>query len=79
MLYPSVQHEDWAETYGLKIKKRPCLCCKKVFETVVPVAIKGYRGLQTPLHGCGEKYIHSVFIPVEKEEIKFWLDFKYGT
>lgn len=77
-MYPKTNHEDWAKMYGLYIKSRACQKCKKVFETTVPVAIKGYRGLQAPLHECGIKYIHSIFVPVEKEEIKFWMDLKYG-
>lgn len=78
MIYPDVDLKSWCERYGLEIKRRACLHCGQVFETTVPVAVKGYRGLQAPLHECGEKYVGSIFVPVGRKEIKFWMDFKGG-
>lgn len=79
MIYPNIDLKIWAKRYGVKPKSKTCLCCKQEFKTTIPVAIKGYRGLQTPVHKCGERYINSIFVPIEKSEIEFWLNFKYGT
>ena len=79
MLYPDTDCDSWANRYGLSIIKRNCPKCGESFETTIPVAIKGYRGLQSPEHACGQKYANAVFVAVEKEEINFWISVKYGT
>ncbi len=79
MIYPEVDSELWARKHGLPIKMVRCMKCKQEMKMSRPIAIKGYRGFQSELHSCGKRYVRALFIPVGKEERKFWLDFKYGT
>lgn len=70
--------EAYLERHGLTIQNRTCLSCKKDFPVDDPVFIKGYRGLRMKDHGCDKKYLVAIFKPTSKDEIKFWMDFKYG-
>lgn len=79
VLYPKTDYIEWAKRYGISLSERPCPKCKKNFALSTPVALKGYRGLQSLEHDCGPKYVFGIFVPVEREEIQFWLDVKYGT
>ena len=77
-LFPDTDMESWSERYNIKPKEIECIGCKVKFLTTIPVAIKGYRGLCVPEHECGPNYRAAIFVPTDKEEIKYWLNFKYG-
>jgi hypothetical protein len=69
-LYPQVETEKWASTYGLEVRSLICAGCEREVNTTVPFAIGNWRGLLTPEHGCGEK--HRVSIAVEWKNKKEW-------
>jgi hypothetical protein len=52
VVFPNVDPEEWAERYGIEVKEHPCPECGSLFWPTVPIAMKGYRGLQTVYHGC---------------------------
>ena len=78
MLYPETPFEAWSQRYGIKPKTRPCLKCKREFTTTIPIATKGYRGLQAPVHECGPRYAFKTLVAVDREQIEFWMKIKYG-
>ncbi len=67
--------EEWAEKYGIRPKEAFCPRCNIKITTDIPFAIKGYRGLKSADHGCGEIYTRKVMVPTNEEEIKYWADF----
>lgn len=73
MLFPlDTDYRIWAKRYGIGVGKYKCLKCGMDIITNIPFAIKGYRGLKSLDHGCGENYTRKVMTPVGKEEIDFW-------
>lgn len=59
-----IDHKEWARRYNIRIlygiKCPKCYCL--IFLTV-PFATKGYRGLMSEDHGCGERYIRKIAVP----------------
>ena len=73
MLFPVEEnHIHFAEKYGLRIKKANCPSCNVEIETTIPFFIKGYVGLKSEDHGCGEKYTRKIMVAYSKEEKEFW-------
>ena len=73
MLYPLEQdYLTWASRYNLRIATGSCPKCGLEILTNIPFALKGYRGLKSEDHGCGEKYTRKVLIAVDKTEKEFW-------
>ena len=66
--------EEWAERYGLRIKKGNCSNCGLELITNIPFAFQGYRGLKSEDHGCGDKYTWKTFKPVKEKEKLEWAD-----
>lgn len=66
--------EEWAEKYGIRAKEGFCPKCGLKIITDIPFAIKGYRGLKSADHGCGETYTRKVMVPSSDEEKKYWAD-----
>jgi len=73
MLQPIENPVTWANKYGLEIKQANCPKCGILIITDVPFAVKGYRGLKSSDHGCGEMYCRKILTPVSEEEIEFWI------
>lgn len=72
MLIPLEQdYLTWASRYDLRVKTGQCPKCKKEIITNIPFALKGYRGLKSEDHGCGEEFTRKTMIPVDKKEIEF--------
>lgn len=72
MIYPLEQdYLTWASQYDLRVRTGECPKCKKSIITNIPFALKGFRGLKSEDHGCGEEYTRKTMIPVEKAEIDF--------
>lgn len=78
MIYPDIDPVVWAKRYGLKLKERECIKCKHLFLSNIPVAIKGYRGFQIPLHECGPEYQRTTFVPYEQEAKAKWDELIFG-
>ena len=78
MLYPQVEFQTWSERYRIEVKTHACLKCKKEFSTTIPIAIRGYRGLQAPVHECGIRYAFKTLVPVDRKEKEFWIGIRYG-
>lgn len=78
MIYPEVDPKVWSERYGIDLKERECVCCKKNFLSNIAVAIKGYRGFQIPPHGCGAEYLRTTLVPYGKSEKEKWLLALFG-
>lgn len=72
MLYPNTNTKQWTELYNLKPQLKECPCCGKEFLTTIPVALKGYRGLQTEVHECGDEGVVTIFIPIDKSIKDKW-------
>ncbi len=78
MLYPDTDLETWSATYKIQPLMKECPCCGKEFLTTIPVAIKGYRGLQTPTHECGEDGVVCLLVPNDKLEKDKWDNLLFG-
>lgn len=76
MIYPQEPLAEWIEKYNLRIIKKDCPECGKEYELNIPIAIKGYRGLQMQEHGCKESV--SMFVLSDREEDKKWRDVLFG-
>ena len=76
MIYPEIDLETWKIKHNLIEECVPCSKCNNTFETTVPILIKGYAGLETPLHECGRKAQSAVFKPIKQTEINFWINSK---
>lgn len=72
MIKPLVNADEWAKKYDITEREGECPKCKIAIKTTIPFAIKGYRGLVSEDHGCGEKYTRKSMVPVDSEEIEFW-------
>jgi len=73
MMYPLEQdYLSWAIKYDIRVKSGCCPKCGQTIITNIPFAVKGYRGLKSDDHGCGEKYTRKVMVPVGKNELDFW-------
>ncbi|MDC1175567.1 hypothetical protein OAT67_09220 [Bacteriovoracaceae bacterium] len=73
MIFPLEQdYLSWSEKYNIRIKTAKCPKCGVDIITNIPFAIKGYRGLKSDDHGCGEKYTRKVIVPTSKDEKEFW-------
>jgi len=71
MLLPDIDPKIWAKRYKIKLTKRICIKCNKLFESNIPIAVKGYRGFQIPLHECGEEYVRRTWVPIDEEKEKW--------
>lgn len=71
ILTVNTELNEWAERHDLPVEWDNCPKCGTVREASVPFASKGYRGLVSELHGCGESYRLRVFRPIG-DEIKKW-------
>ncbi len=74
MIKPIVSLQEWCQRYNLHPAIATCTKCGKKFETTVPFAIEGYRGLIAEPHDCGENYSPFIIIPVSEQEIQFWCE-----
>ena len=74
MIFPLEDYIEWADKYKIKIRISNCPKCGVEIITNIPFALKGYRGLKTPDHGCGEKYTRKVFVATDPEEKRFWFE-----
>lgn len=72
MIYPDIDYKEWAQLHSITPLHKKCPCCNKEFLTTIPVAINGYRGLQTPDHGCGDDGFVSIFVPVDEKIMDKW-------
>lgn len=72
MLYVEIDREVWIQRYQITPKIFKCKNCQKDFETSVPILIKGYAGLETPIHDCPRNFAAAVFKPISEEERMFW-------
>lgn len=73
MLYLDVDDlEKWAEEKHLKIIDYVCPKCGNYFKTTVPFIMKGYVGLESPIHGCGQNFKRAIMAPTSKDTIDFW-------
>ncbi|PIK15111.1 hypothetical protein [Halobacteriovorax sp. JY17] len=73
MLFPLEQdYLNWTSKYNLRVKTGSCLCCGKEIVTDVPFALKGYRGLKSEDHGCGEEFTWKSFKPIGQKEKDTW-------
>ncbi|HLW56637.1 MAG TPA: hypothetical protein VKY27_04585 [Bacteriovoracaceae bacterium] len=72
MLYPNTDAQEWSKLYSLTPQYKECPCCGKEFLTTIPVAIKGYRGLQTEVHECGDDGVVTILVPVDEAEKDKW-------
>jgi hypothetical protein len=57
---------DWATKYQIPTDPIECHSCKTEFAPSRPIALKGYRGLMIPEHGCGDSGPF-VVVPVGSE------------
>ena len=64
--------KKWSEKYNIRPREGKCLKCGIEVVTDVPFAFKGYRGLKSKDHGCGEKYTRKVLVPTGREEKEKW-------
>lgn len=72
MLYPDTELQEWLNLYNLEPQSKQCPSCNKMIITTVPVALKGYRGLQSPVHECGDEGVVTILIPVDKSLKDKW-------
>jgi hypothetical protein len=72
MIYPQVSCEEWSKLYNIRVIEGSCPKCKADIVANIPFAMKGYRGLKSEDHGCGEKYTKKVLVPHSEEEKDFW-------
>lgn len=72
MIYPEVDKAAWLRKHPISPQTLACENCGKTFETTVPVLMKGYAGLETPLHECGREFLAATFIPTHLTEIQYW-------
>jgi len=72
VFYPDFELEYWVSKYGLEIATNACAKCGQLFQTKVPVLIKGYAGLETETHECGRKYNSAIFTPISNDSKKIW-------
>lgn len=79
MLYPEVSLSEWTKKYGLQIKSKKCSKCGAIFDTTIPVLIKGYAGLETPTHECGRSFNSAIFTPTTKESIQEWNELLFSS
>jgi hypothetical protein len=71
MIKPDAKYIEWIERYQIQPKSLECPECKKEFPLNVPIAMKGYRGLEMQEHGCegGQPF---VVVPVDADTIELW-------
>ena len=72
MIYPDVEKDVWLQKYPITPQALRCENCGEIFETAIPILIKGYAGLETPLHQCGRDFLAATFIPTHPKEIQYW-------
>ena len=56
VLYPLVGFSEWAARYSLSTEPKACSNCGALQFPRVPFATSTWRGIQAPLHGCGEQF-----------------------
>lgn len=62
---------EWAEMHSLPVEDDCCPKCGISRVANIPFFSKGFRGLMSELHDCGERYRLRIFRPVG-EEVKSW-------
>ena len=72
MIFPDIDPQEWARRYNIRFIKRKCSKCNRLFLSDIPIALKGYRGLQTPLHECGKEFQRMTLVPYGKKNKKKW-------
>ncbi|MCM2322558.1 MAG: hypothetical protein NDJ90_04780 [Oligoflexia bacterium] len=73
MIYLKVDDLDnWIRKFDLEVIEYVCPKCNRGFKSSVPFVMKGYVGLETPIHECGPNYRDIVVVPTDPEKIKFW-------
>lgn len=74
MLYPKVNLEEWIKTYELRTDPVPCPKCQHPLELNIPIAMKGYRGIEaSPCRACREDTGVFRVVPVGKDEVAAWM------
>lgn len=74
MIFPlEVDYLTWSHRYRIKVSSGKCPKCDMKILTNVPFAIKGYRGLKSEDHGCGEKFTRKSLVPTSEKEISYWM------
>lgn len=64
MIYLQVDNLSvWIKKYDLEVIEYRCPKCEKGFESTIPFLIKGYAGLETPIHECGPQYREIIVVP----------------
>ena len=72
MIYPNIALEKWINKYKLEVAAFFCPNCGKTFRTEVPIIMKNYVGLESPVHSCGKDFTKLVVTPRNEDEMKFW-------
>lgn len=72
MIYPEIELSTWLKKYPITPQAIQCENCKETFKTSVPILIRGYAGLEIPLHDCGREFLAATFIPTHPKEIQYW-------
>ncbi len=72
MIFPIENYIEWSDKYKIKVSVGKCPRCDEEVITNIPFALKGYRGLKSFDHGCGEKYTRKSMVAIGKEEIESW-------
>lgn len=72
MIYPDVSLQEWSAKHHLDVETKLCSNCRDMFQTTVPILIRGYAGLETPIHRCGSKFKAAVFAPISEEKLHLW-------
>lgn len=76
MITPVEPIEVWAKRYDIELEENECPKCKKMFSPTVPIAFDDYRGVMWDDHGCGPKFTRTTVVPVSKEKIELWENFR---
>ena len=74
MVYLDIELSAFLRNYGLTIEFRVCTNCDKKYPLDVPIAIKGYRGLEMQKHDCPMHYMAANFTPISNQELSDWRD-----
>lgn len=52
----------WARRYGIEVDRFKCPVCRQEYEYILAIALKGWRGVLAPDHGCGKEGISEVVV-----------------
>lgn len=70
MIYPDTSKEEWCALYGINPDASvSCSKCRNEVPMEVPIAMKGYRGLEgKPCGKCGHNDNAFIVIPLKDKE-----------